>query len=274
MEIFDAGSYKEAIQIRLDELKKRGRKISVRKLSETIQVQYTYLSKVLNHEKSHLNEDQLWAIAHELECHESETEFLLLLRSREISQNPKRRKVYDQRIASIQKARQLKAKSSDLERYQLDREMDYLFRPECLLLYISLHVEEYRKNLSKLRFVMGMDEKVFRENLMRLVDLGMITLDDRKLSVQKLQKAHTHYGLKHPLMRVHQSLMRALSLSKIPQTEEAHKNNFMVSFASDAESFNRIQDELKNFLQKVEKIVLSSKPEATYQLNLDLFRWW
>jgi len=197
-----------------------------------------------------------------------------LLRSRDLSQNSKRKKLYSARIATIQKAKQLKAKPSEVARLQLDREMDYLFRPEVLLLYISLHIDEYRKNLVKLRFVMGLDERAFKEHLLRLADLQMITLDEKKANVLKVQKAHTHYGLKHPLMRLHQSLMRALCLARIPQTDESVKNNFMVSFASDQRSFDRIQNEFKDFLQKVEKIVLESRPEATYQLNLDLFKWW
>ena len=60
MDIYKQTSYKQIIKDSVKEKKQQRSSFNLRKLAECIPVQYTYLSKVLNHEEAHLNEDHLF----------------------------------------------------------------------------------------------------------------------------------------------------------------------------------------------------------------------
>src|SRR4051812_34567983 len=88
-----AYDYKSEIKKRIAWLKSQGRPLTLKRIAERIGVQYTYLSKILNSVSLHLGEDDIFAIAQQLELHPHEIELWLLMRSYCGSVNADRKKL-------------------------------------------------------------------------------------------------------------------------------------------------------------------------------------
>ena len=73
--------YKQTIRELVKLKRQRQPSFSLRRLAQLIPIQYTYLSKVLNDDKAHLNEDHCFRIAQLLDLDLPQTEIFLLKRS-------------------------------------------------------------------------------------------------------------------------------------------------------------------------------------------------
>ena len=92
-------------------------------------------------------------------------------------------------------------------------------------------------------------------------------------SVNKVMRGHIHYSTAHPLMRVHQSLLRTMSASQLLRAAEDERFNFMVTFTGDRETFEKARDAFQRYLQEIEKTVVSAPSRHAFQMNFDLFQW-
>lgn len=274
MKAFDAfaeTNYKNLIRNRFKELRSSKPSLTLKRIAERVPMQYTYLSKALNDEKTHLNEDHLYAVCDCLELHSDETDFAFLLRSVAITQNENRKNILLDKLERIRKARRLRASIQEFSALELQKEMEYLFDPYCVLVHVALHIDRFRKIPKLLEAALGISSKKLQQCLKSLEKMNFIESD--KQEIKKVLQAHVHYDTHHPLMRVHQNLLRSFFQSQLLKTTESDHHGFQVSFSADPATFEKIKNEFKVFIQQVEKLVVPATNSHAYHLNFDLVKW-
>ncbi len=273
MDLFLEEDYKNAIRMCLKDRATTRKPLTLKKVAEKIAIQYTYLSKALNDDKTHLSEDHLFAIARIFDLLPEEADFLMLLRAHRVATNPERKADLRLKLERVRKARKLRATVQEVSAMQIHHEMAYLLDPLCLLSNIALHLDEYFRSPKKLCQVLGITPGKLKAILRNLEQLGFVELGNQDFEVLKILKSNFHYSTDHPLMRVHQSLLKQYSASQLLKTDEADKHAFMATFTADEPTFEKIKQEFQVFLSKVEKLAIQSKSKGMYQMGFDLFRW-
>lgn len=272
MDVYSEHDYKAAIRTRIKELSSNGRSITLKVIAERIPVQYTYLSRVLSGEDKHLGDDHLFTLCNLLEFVPEEIEYMVLLRAEATTTNAVRKKYLQTRISHLKETKKLKASVREFDAQSFFKDAEYLFEPLCIVIHVSLGIEEYRKNPHRLCSALGITRARLKEVLRKLRDIGFIDLESDG-SVMKVHKAHLHYSPQHPLMRAHQNFLRTLCLSYLSKTDEEDRHSFMVTFSADANSFHGIKELFQNYIRDVEKRVVAASNTNTYQIMFDAFKW-
>lgn len=272
MNVFEVNDYKKALRERTREIRKRRPKMTMRYLASKIPIQYTYLSKALSQPAVHLNEDDLFSLCRMLEFLSEETEYLCLLRAVETSHEPIRRSHLKNKAERIRRSQELAASMQQFQSSQLNQDMSYLFDPMAIVVHVSLFNKDYAAHPKRLCSLLGISASRLQRILKNLSQAQFIELSETGEIVSVL-KGQIHYGTDHPLMRAHQGLLKSQSAARVQQAEESDKYSIISTFVTDEPTFKKLQDRLKAFLKEAETLVRESRPEGTFQLNLDLFRW-
>jgi hypothetical protein len=270
--IYEETDYKATLREKIREARSARKGLTMKRLADKIPVQYTYLSKALRDPKTHLNEDHLFALCRMLQMLPEEIDFVFLLRSFAIAQDPTRKAFIQNKINHFRRKRELRAEPREFHSTQLSEEMGYLFDPLCILVHVSLFIEEIAQNPRRLCGPLGVSPDQLAHILKKLHRINFIELDHNG-NVARPLKDQIHYGPDHPLMRVHQALLRHFSAAQLLKTPEHQKHSIMTTFAAEPEVFKAIQKRFQVFLREVESQVIRSRAKHTFQLNFDLFQW-
>ena len=261
--------YKLAIKDRVKEMKKSKPKFSVLYLSEILGIQYTFLSKVLNSDTHHLNEDQLFIAGQTLEFLHDEIDYLLLLRSYGATSDKNRKNFLFQRISTVQKQNNLSVNSAKPQQSQFDDDMKYLLSYHNIIIHVALSIKEVQKNPYMLSTYLGLDFSQIREALIMLDRMGQIEYDQKSNQIKKVQNTRTHFGKDHPLTRTHQLVMKTFLNQKSFGVAEEKKENMFFTFTTDKNGFDKIKKKIKEFAGEIQKTTFESEHTGVYQLNLD-----
>ncbi len=272
MNVFREENYKEIIKKRVKEVALlKAQSLTLRRLAQNISIQYTYLSKTLNHETTHLSEDNLYDICQHLEFFPDEVDFILLLRSAQMTNSPKRKDFLAKKISKMRKAKELHADQSSS--YPTGREINFLLSPLAWLTFFALGIKDMRQDPGQLCKLLNINLNQLKSILQNLSDLDLIKTEGNLLNIIKVNKYHTHYGADHPLARIHQQMLRPFCDTRIFTLPEQDKYRFMATFNADSASVKIIRDKFLDFISEVEKVVVPAPGENTFQLNFDLFKW-
>lgn len=269
VQCYEFESYKDAIRAQLRSLKARHPHMTLRWAASQVGMQYTYLSKVLNDDNAHLSEDYLFSLSGTLKFTPQETDFLFLLRSRDVTQNPARSAQLRAQIARIRKTRHLKAQEVDGE--LLTEQMRYLMDPLAVVVHVSLDIEAFAREPHRLAEKLGVGREKLREVLDKLAELGLIQREEGR--IVRVEPARSHYGKTHPLMAAHQHLMRVASQNHLSGNRPDENYNFMVTFSGDDECAAEIRRRFDRFIEEVEQLAQGAREKRTYQMNFDFFPW-
>lgn len=272
MELHGFDDYKSAFRFRLKELQSLGKPLTLKRIADRVPIQYTYLSRVMNRSDAHLTEDQVFSMAKIMEFVPEEIDYLLLLRAYQSSGESERRQFLFGKIERLRKAKQLNATQQEFSG-SLSQEMAYLFDPNSVLIYMAIHIRQYRENPKLLAPKLGISVAQLKDTLKKLAAMSFIELAQDGMTVTRMSKAHLHYGLDHPLMRVHQHMMKVPMLSQLLRTPEEKKHCFQATFTMDEKGFEAVKNEFKGFVKKVEGLVSNAKDERMYQMSFDLLEW-
>lgn len=269
MSLLDCNSYKEAIK----ELIKRNRpKWSLRKLSEKLEIQYTYLSKVLNTDSAHLSDDHIFIIQESFsDLSSSESQFLELSRKINSTHLAKRRKNLLEELNALKRRNQLQARPIDAE--VESKQITLLLDPYSKLVRLALHIKEYREDPLRISSALGLSYERLRLTLSRLHEANEIEFDAKTTKIKKVEKAHEHLSSTHPWMRANQQLLRPLCSTRLSQLNEDQQTSLMVSFTADRKAKREIEKKIEQVFQEIESIAVNAPNEDLYQLNLELFQW-
>ncbi len=273
MSIFDETDYRSILRARVRELGKTRKGFNLRRIAEKVGIQYTYLSRLLNDGKYHLNEDQLFLIGENLQFFPEEMRYLSLLRAHASSSVKARKEILWAEIERLRTTNELEAPVQNPSSSKINKELAYLLDPMCIIVHSSLEISAIQKNPKLLCGKLDMSLEKLRAILRSLEQVGFIELGADGISIQKLKTPDTHYGVDHPVMRSHQNLLRLLSAAQVMKLAEESRHNFMVTFTADEKAFEEIRKAFKDFIKRIERLVSPAKNELTYQLNFDLFRW-
>jgi len=277
VEIYNSKNYKEVLSQKLKEQQKKNRSLTLRKIADLIPIQYTYLSKVMNNEQPHLNEDHLFIFCKALGMEPEETDFLMTLRAWTVAQDADRKKYLFGKLESKRREQKLNVQQKESDHQKLSNEVGYLLNPLCIVVHVAMSNSVLRKNPQHLCSQLGITLKQLKEVLRMLAINDLIELDRDQLTVKGTKQSQFHLGRNHPLMRVHQNLLKTHALNRLSQTEEEQKQSFMVTFTSNPKDFENIKTEFQSFLKKVETIARQNqRPQdnaEVYHMNFDFFRW-
>lgn len=276
-DLYAQENYKKAIRDRLKDQQKTNPSLTLKKIADIIPVQYTYLSKVLNHDEFHLNEDHLYIICKTLKWDIEETEFVLALRAWTTAQDADRKKYLFKKVESLRRQKKLAVEQRDLEGAKLSNELNYLMNPLCIILHVALSSEAIRKNPLQLCQRMGLTQKQLKENLKILAMNDMIVFGEDHLDIKEVKQRHFHLGRNHPLMRLHQNQLKTHMVNRLNMVEEEEKQTMMVTFTSNPAVFEEIKEEFNAFLKKAQTLSQKSqKPkdhQEVYHLSFDFFKY-
>jgi len=273
MKIGEYTDYKKVIKDRVKDLQSSRSGFTLKRLAERIPIQYTYLSKVLNDERAHLNEDHLFQIGQLLDFYSHEVEYLQLLRAYQTTENATRKKTLFKQLERMGRDLGLSAKKKTGTDMQLQREMSYLMDPFCMLVFVGLHIPMYRQDPKRLAVPLGLTLERLKGILSILAEIGQIETGTTPFQVLKLNNSRTHFDKNHPLTRMHQHLLGISCQNQILKLKEEEKENLQITFTADERTAKRIREELSKFLKTLEGDVKGAKNEQLYQMNLQFFQW-
>lgn len=267
-------SYKLAIKKRVKELSRRNsHPITLKKLSQHLEIQYTYLSRLLNSEDEHIKEDSLFEALEFLEFHPSERDYLMQCRILEGSNSPSRveaaKKVIDK--IEFELAKDIEEKGAHEQR--VIAETDFMINPFAAIVLASLSIPQIKRDVRLLLKQLNLSQEDLKKTMNTLEAAGFIVRKEDWFKVEKITNSRMHFRPDHPLMRIHQQQIKLISNSFLQSIAEDRKKSVMVTFAADQSSFQDIKEEFQNFIKKVEGIAKTAKPKKTYQMTFDFFDW-
>lgn len=271
--IYSQTCYKRAIKDSVKDLKKKRPGLTLAKIAERLPMQATFLSKVLNGEKAHLNEDHLFKMGQILELRPEEIDFLFLLRSQAVATSSERREYLARRIEKWRKEKVLSVDTAEEDSAKLKEEMSYLLNPFCMVVHCALFIPEFEKSPRRLMPLLGLSEARLKEYLVILEKNEFLELGKDPFTVKEVKSRYPHYGPDHPLMRLHQQVVKTHLIQRLTTTNEMDKESFFVTFTTDDETFQKVKKRFRDFLQDVQKLTMSSQHKHIFQLSFDLAKW-
>jgi hypothetical protein len=263
--------YRNSLKHRMQNLQEERPGLTWRKIAAEVPIQYTYLSRALNDERTHLNEDHLFVVCRALKFFPSEIDFLLTQRSLATAGDPERK---DFLVSKLREARTLRKLSVEGQSFDnMNDQIRYLFEPLCLVVHMALDIPVYRSDPSKLCAALSITVGQLREILRVLSRNDYIELESDGLNVRKIKSGKIHFGPEHFLMRYHLSMVKSQMIARIARTAEQDRFGFLVTLTMDEASFMRMREEFQQFLSRAEAIAAQAKSENVYQMSFDLFRW-
>jgi len=265
--------YKKVIKDRVKTLQAERPGFTLKRLAEKIPIQYTYLSKVLNDERAHLNEDHLYQIGQLLEFYSHEADYLQTLRAYQTTENAARKQALYKQLERMGRDLGLHAKKKTGEEMQLQREMAYLMDPFCMLVFVGLHIPAYRQDPKRLAQPLGLTLERLKAVLTILAEIGQIETGTTPFQVKKLNNSKTHFDKNHPLTRMHQHLLGIACQNQVLKLAEEEKENLQITFTADARAAARISDSIQKFIRELQAGIAPGKDERLYQMNFQFFPW-
>lgn len=276
MNIYTLTDYRKIFSKVMDERKALNSSLTYESLAESIRIQKSYLSKVINGRAS-FNSDQLFMAARYLDFDKDETEYILLLLEQERSTYPERRELLGIEIEKIRESkRDVKAALGDKVKQMDAGEFDtsifgeYYMDPNILLTHMFLTISSYREDLESIKYELRLNEDKFSEILKKLEKMGLISISQGKV---KMLLPSLHLPRESKLIFAHQLLMRHRSLHHAQNLEVTNRKLFSATFSSNPKAKILIEERFSEFIKDVQKISSKGKPTDCYQLNFDLFPW-
>ncbi len=267
--VYKYDDYKKALKERVRYLKKQKPKYSLQYLANTLKIQYTFLSKVLNSPSHHLSEDQVFTAATALDFLEDEVEFLLCLRSFQSTQKSSRRDLLFRKISNIQRRHRLSTDMAEPSTEASAQEMKYLMDHQAVIVHTALSIKSILNHPQSLSTYLGIDLQRLTDILILLDQLGRIEFDAKEFTVKKVLRPRLHIGKDHPLMRLHQLTMK-IALNQMSFAKpEMKKENFFATLTTDQVGFEKIKVRIKSVLTEIQQLSFEHSHQGVYQLNVD-----
>jgi len=265
-------NYKDFLRETLKEKKQRlSPKFTYERMAKACGVQKTYLSRVLNGDTGHLNEDQLFLAAEFLGASEDERKYLQLLRVWQKSNNKShidelRNEIDEIRNQNEKSEKHLTAEktpdSSPISHYYLD--------PNVMLVHIFLAVDRFRKDLKLISHQLNLSEVTLTSILIKLEQMNLIKLEKEGYV---LLKESSHLSVDSPLYHPYRFMQRLKTLERVQQLPKENTYNFSAIFSANEETRREIKQKFLLLLESIEQTVNDSPDEDIFQMNFDLFDW-
>jgi hypothetical protein len=272
-DITDFLDYKASIKWLLAEHKKvASSRFTFERLSQACRVHKTYLSRVLNSDTTHLNDDQLYRASQFLGLTKRDREFLFLLHSYQKTDIKERKEELRDKIASFQELKQKSESKLSFRNEHSERELaEYYYDPNMQLVHMFLKVRKYQNDTHLIADKIGISYDYLTSILSKLESHGLIALEGDAYKV--ISGAVTHLTVDSPLFKAYRVGQRVRALDRIQKLENDRTYNFNVLITSNETVRKEIQTRFIKWLQEVQSIVMDSEDQEVYQMSFDLFDW-
>jgi uncharacterized protein (TIGR02147 family) len=270
MIVYAYNDYRDWIQDYIERKKKLVKDFNFSRLAEKCEIQKTYLSKVLA-KNTHLNTDQLFLICEACECTEEESYFLNLLLEKERCTVKKRKDYLLSQIKLLQR-RQLSSESHlvvENVSASLPLMEEYFLDPYMQLVHVLLTIPSFEKNVTLISQKFNIQPERVQKILETLVRMKLVLIDR---GVYKVISNSIHLPKESPVCKPYLINHRFIAIKEIQRQPFEDVYSFSANFASSVKSQEAIRKEFLKFLEKAQEISKSSKPEALFQINFDLFK--
>lgn len=275
-DLYSYSQYKSLLKDRLRFLRDSKPHLSWRFIALKIPMQPTYLSKALGESKAQLSEDDVFRICQWLEFRNEETEFVLLVRSANVTGEKERREFLIKKIEDLRKRRVVSADYVETQAEELGNEMDYLLDPMAVLVHGALFLSRFKNDPLLLCSQLGISETRLKKVLKSLQQCRYIALGSEQFRIKEVFSKSPHFGREHPLTRIHQIAMKSVLMSRLSQTAEEDKESFLATFTMDEKNFAEVKAAFHEFIRKTQEIAQPSRQDKThklFQLNFDFLKW-
>lgn len=269
--MFNHHSYKDLLKDVLEDRRKSlGKAYTFQAMAQACQVQKTYLSRVFNGE-GQLNEDQVFLACNFLGVSDEEREFISLLHRAERSTVRQLQEQLQNRIQDIRKKHQTTESQLNIESVKTYADGNlYHLDPNMQLVHMFLTVERFAADMTRMRRVLGIEEKEMSKILINLLNLGMIKFQDSKyVVVQEM----IHLSVDSPIYKTSLTLQKLKAMQRADGLTRDDSYNFSVLFTADETVRGRVKAKFMEFLKFVESEVKHAPCQEVYHLGFDLLKW-
>lgn len=238
-----------------------------KEIAEFINIHPTTLSQVLNKSRT-FNDEQVFLLAKFFNLNEIESEYVLLLHQIENTQN----KFFKESLNK--KKNKLKKRSLNLkERVEKDQEISDTDKAifysswhySCIWVFISLGDG---KSINEIQERIGIDKRQVNKVLDFLINIGLCTEKNGKYFQQL---GRMHLDKQSPHLKQHHINWRIKSIQSLDNPDDANLN-FTAPLSLSKKDFEKMREELVNYIQKLSTVVEKTDPEEVYVVNLDFVK--
>ncbi|MGE0174008.1 MAG: TIGR02147 family protein [Oligoflexales bacterium] len=263
--------YKTVLKQTIKERRARSPKYTLGYVAAKVDIQNSYLSRLLNNDEVDFSEEMLFSVCNAIEMGHDDFEYVSTLRRWKVTEHPEYKRRLEARIRKMAADFSVRAKREDVVE-DLSKQIAYLKDPLCLVTHVALTIKPLREDLTRIRTMLGINRERLKGILQILEDVGYIQIEENGRAI-KVKENNIHFGKDHPMMRAHQYIFQAYCLAHLTKIDEEDRENFLVTFSTDATTIAEIKKEFKEFISRMETKVAKSKEEGVYQLCFSLFPW-
>lgn len=271
--IYEFDDYRKLLKNVVNDRKERfGKAYSFQAMAKACKVEKTYLARVLNTEKSNLNDDQLFRACKYLSFNEAETDYVQLLQQLARSSDREKRGRLERKILAIREQQARSDSRLDVERLVESSEDSsaYYLDPYMQVVHMLLFIERYRKDLRLIAKDLRIDDNYLTKILTALEGLQIISYEK---GIYHVKKNNLHLSGESPIYRAYRYLLRLKGMERTNQLDDKSSFHFSVIFTADEPTRKKIHQRLLEFLSWAQQEVSVAPQEGVYQLSLDLFPW-
>jgi len=245
-------------------------KLSLTQIAADSGIQPSYLSSVVNG-KTHLSQDQLFAICGLMKLSDSETDYLLLLLDWERSGFHSRKEVLKKKIDEIRDNGLRIEKILSTKGKKVESAPDsYYLDPHVTILHLYLESHSSKHDIKGIAQDLRLSPNKVQELLQTLKSLGLIKkVEDR----WQVQNNNFHLPSDSPIVRMNQLAFRTLAMERILSLPSSKHYSFGATISLSEEDATQIRVEFLKFIDRCKVIVSESKSTKLMQLHFDLFPW-
>lgn len=270
LSVYDFESYKQVLRSFISARRKADPIFSQSQLADRMGVQKSYLSRVLNGE-AHLNADQLYLLAGEINLRDDEFDYLLLLLEIERCGLESRRQGLIRKRDEIRSAKM----QSDqfLERTaavpDIQAFTEYYANPLIPIVHMYLTMPKFLSNPSLAQTELGITPLQLQAALSSLEKCGVLVLDKKRY---RLAKINLHLSPDSPLFKIYATQFRLMSIQHLQARSQDPDYFFTASFSTNEKTRREIKKRFLEFLRWMSQEVAKETPSNVYHLNFDLFK--
>lgn len=274
MSIFENDDYKQVMRLAMKSRQEQfGGRFTYKKMANVCGIQKTYLSKVLN-SSSNLNPDQLFSACEYLKLKSSETEFVLLLREINASDNVKR---VDFLRVKIKKIRNDNLKTESAievvgESSVDNNKWEYYTDIDLQLVHMFMTIPLFLKNPNLICPQIGVSLSRLQSILLKLQNWKILRFEN---SIYTATDPKLHLSEDSPVFLAFGILNRIKTIEKIRQskTDSSEDYFFSVIFSASKKLQSKFKKKILDVLKDFQNEVIKDESEEVYQLNIDFFKW-
>ncbi|MGE0174964.1 MAG: TIGR02147 family protein [Oligoflexales bacterium] len=270
METFDYDSYQVYLKDRIEREKQLGSPINFSYLADSIKVQRSYLSHVLNG-RAHLNADQLFEIAHALKLGQDEADYLLLLLEIERCSSNRRKVLLMQRRDGLRKSQMTSRKHMTPKSSRLDKEFlaEYYSNRLCSLVHMYLTIDEFRRDPQPLVKKLNISHHQLADVLKVLEKAKVIGIGANGEIQLKMDSVHLDES--SPFRAAHATQFRLHALNQLQEKQSEADYFYTATFSANADTLLKVKKKFLQFLKEATKDISITKAKQVYHMNFDLF---